>query len=1120
MSVNSYEIGTGHVTIETEYDGKHIRRTSYRQGHAAGTSFYHGFRRGSLYRFNKLWKTFFKPLNNLKKWLTRLRMPAILSGLLGSVLTLVPTLSQLGSVVGVGMIPAFLSWFSTIGLIRGILGKLHSDIKGQTLKALNDAAGEFKELATEAAKPGLNAVLEEAIKHTPILNKYIKELGGHLSDVGFAMRDVLRNGQNIDRIKSTLNDTAEATGIWYSLLDEAAEVLIALASSGAPLFLRFTRSMERVGLTIHDWIMLQKATGALDRYLSNAYLTLEKFGRGGRDFLIGLFNIINGGVFGTEKIADSFERWGASFRKWSEDADNVDKVRNVISWFTSHVDEFFRFAAAATAVQLALTQISKIKSMALFVRTLIGLGPVGFALFAVGAALSSLMGGFVLAYTHSEKFRKKLYELFGMIKDRLGPIITDWWKWMRDELAPVLEELAVKGIGELSKSIGSLLNTIDENKEGLAAWRPIILDIIKIISYLTGFTLKALIFDLQGVITVLGWLGRIFGGADDWLEKFNDAVDRTVNNVVAYFGRLKERAGEVVDNTAAAFRALPGKITRFLKSLPGALARSLEAAMEGAVYIVAYGLGKIVDFFVRLPGRVISQINILWDTTKRLVAAGITAVVSFFVTLPAKISGWWERTWKAAKETTERWFVNIVDFVRKLPGRVLTALVNLPEKIRERFSKSWEDSQKTTTDKSKSIMAFIGKIPGRAWSALVKLKDRLVDRFAEGWSAATGTSKDKVKGIINFVLGIPGRAFDALRKLAGQLKSRAASGWQAFRDEASRKVSSFITWVSQIPGRVVRGLGAIGTKLKESGRQLIQGLLAGVQARIREIGGLGSWFKANLVDPIVKGVKNFFGIKSPSKVFQGIGQYLVAGLWKGMASNNSAKMIGKIFGGMDDALIAMVGKGMISLTNLPAKALAKLGGMFDDLLGGGGGSAGGLVGFARLAWDVFSKAFGLNMGGWRAHGSVPGSDHPKGKAIDVMTTNPIMHRLIIELFKRLPGAKYWISMRRIAMAREGWKSRPYSGPSPHTDHVHTSFYRQGGRLPEDVLGVGKRGLYQFHRGEDVIRRNQTTNNNRGGDLVIHNLNLNVDPKSIKDIDDIISMVQRIRPTARMGARVA
>jgi TP901 family phage tail tape measure protein len=135
---------------------------------------------------------------------------------------------------------------------------------------------------------------------------------------------------------------------------------------------------------------------------------------------------------------------------------------------------------------------------------------------------------------------------------------------------------------------------------------------------------------------------------------------------------------------------------------------------------------------------------------------------------------------------------------------------------------------------------------------------------------------------------------------------------------------------------------------------------------------------------------------------------------------------------------------------------------FPEMTGGGGGSARGLVGNALRAFAFFRKRFpGMVIGGWRARGSVPGSDHPKGLALDLMTSNRALHRLLINLGKQLPGAKYWISYRQIGHARSGFKPTYYGGPSPHTDHVHWSFYRNGAMRTREGLGY-------LHKDEMVL----------------------------------------------------
>lgn len=186
--------------------------------------------------------------------------------------------------------------------------------------------------------------------------------------------------------------------------------------------------------------------------------------------------------------------------------------------------------------------------------------------------------------------------------------------------------------------------------------------------------------------------------------------------------------------------------------------------------------------------------------------------------------------------------------------------------------------------------------------------------------------------------------------------------------------------------------------------------------------------------------------------------------------------------------------GLMGLT----RAIEKVG-MIMGGSGSGGGSARGLVGFARTAFYEFRRAFPwITIGGWRARGSVPGSDHPKGKALDLMTTNPVVHAALIAFGKKLDGDKYWISRRRWAHVRDGYRVRPYHGPSPHMDHVHWSFYGDGGVLPEDVVGFGRSGRgYRFHGGEKV----EPTS--RGG--------VAIDGPTVLRLADAIAAVLRANP---------
>lgn len=98
-----------------------------------------------------------------------------------------------------------------------------------------------------------------------------------------------------------------------------------------------------------------------------------------------------------------------------------------------------------------------------------------------------------------------------------------------------------------------------------------------------------------------------------------------------------------------------------------------------------------------------------------------------------------------------------------------------------------------------------------------------------------------------------------------------------------------------------------------------------------------------------------------------------------------------------------------------------------------------LTGNAAAAYPRIRAMGNWTIYGWGLRPDLS-SDHPKGLAMDVMNPTPQEASAIIAAFRSYPGAKYWIWNRQIAnVAVDNWRVRSYSGPNPHTDHVHLSF---------------------------------------------------------------------------------
>lgn len=104
----------------------------------------------------------------------------------------------------------------------------------------------------------------------------------------------------------------------------------------------------------------------------------------------------------------------------------------------------------------------------------------------------------------------------------------------------------------------------------------------------------------------------------------------------------------------------------------------------------------------------------------------------------------------------------------------------------------------------------------------------------------------------------------------------------------------------------------------------------------------------------------------------------------------------------------------------------------------------GIASDVASAADDLGSRFGIKTIYGLGPGSVPGSDHPKGLALDFMINNlgnghatgNNLANFAIQNYRSL-NVKYVIWNRYIWHPKTGWQ--PYHGPSDHTDHVHVSF---------------------------------------------------------------------------------
>ena len=190
-------------------------------------------------------------------------------------------------------------------------------------------------------------------------------------------------------------------------------------------------------------------------------------------------------------------------------------------------------------------------------------------------------------------------------------------------------------------------------------------------------------------------------------------------------------------------------------------------------------------------------------------------------------------------------------------------------------------------------------------------------------------------GVVLPILTAFGALISSVFGAASRVISAACRNWQTILRTTMTILLAVATGgLSLLATTFVRHWGDIVAGARSAGGSIINGLKSGITTAIS---GIGGWIKKSIVDPIVNNVKKFFGIHSPSTVMEGIGGYLMKGLFIGMVPGVSGigDLIGTVFGGFPAALASLIGHGLIGIASLPGKALNAI----MSLFGGGNSSA-------------------------------------------------------------------------------------------------------------------------------------------------------------------------------------
>lgn len=404
---------------------------------------------------------------------------------------------------------------------------------------------------------------------------------------------------------------------------------------------------------------------------------------------------------------------------------------------------------------------------------------------------------------------------------------------------------------------------------------------------------------------------------------FTDAAQEAATSTSTFEGAMGNMQAAVTDGLMQIYEAIGSEnVTGFINGISNAVSKVIPPIKQAVQWFMS-NLPTIAPILATIAGAMAGL----------MVAEKITALVTAF------------NKWKAATEgvTIAQKLLNVamsanpIGIVLTLVGALVAGIVvlwNTNEGFRNAVTSAWQNIQEFVGGAIQAIIGFFSNL-GTTISQLPQMfSDWLnsVITTVTGWvsnmaAQASSAGSQFVGNVVNFITNLPGRVAgflsSVISNVAGWVSSMASSAASA----GSQFLSSVIGFISQLPGEiasflgsvisnlgswvgdmasagaegasslfnsVVDGLASLPSEIYSIGSNLVQGLWNGINDMV---GWIGEKIKG-FGDSVLTGLKNFFGIASPSKLMRDkVGKYIAQGIGEGFTAE-----MGSVVGQMQDAM--------------------------------------------------------------------------------------------------------------------------------------------------------------------------------------------------------------------------
>ncbi len=450
-------------------------------------------------------------------------------------------------------------------------------------------------------------------------------------------------------------------------------------------------------------------------------------------------------------------------------------------------------------------------------------------------------------------------------------------------LLPVLTDLGSTGVdllGEFTKGIqgcngdiGKMAGVIKEIlPKALNAIMEYVPELLEVIGSIVGAIGTAIVDNLPLIVdSVTQILFTIVNGLIEGLPQIAEGALQLllalVNGIIDQLPLLVKAAAEVIVTLATGIaKALPKLIpsvvkviTQVVKTLLDNLPMILNAALELIKGLAQGILDAIPVLLDALPELIQSLIDFLMDAIPEIIEAGVELLTSLVSALPTIIE-------------------KIVAVIPMIIDGVLGAVISAIPLLVDAGIKLLTSLVEALPQIIESIVAVIPDIINSIINAILNAIPLLIDAGIKLLVSLIGALPDIIITIVN---AIPDIISGIVNALIGNIDKIIMAGVELFMSLITNLPQIIIELVKAVP-QIITGLVNAFAKgvgsFVEIGANLVKGLWEGIKS-------LATWLwdkVSSWASDLWNGILDFFGIHSPSKKMQWVGDMMMEGLAGGI----------------------------------------------------------------------------------------------------------------------------------------------------------------------------------------------------------------------------------------------